>query len=467
MRAEVESLLAHAPALGMEDITEAILQSPLVRRPPEPATLPAPLPGQGPGPRIGHYRLLRLLGEGGMGTVYEAEQDSPRRSVALKTIRPGLVSPALVKRFRQEARILGRLRHPGIAQIYEAGVAEDGQFFFAMEFVRGVPLNEYARRQRLDVPARLALFAAVCDAVQHTHEHGIIHRDLKPSNILVDEAGLPRVLDFGVAHVTDADVLTTTGRTEAGQLLGTVSYMSPEQVAADPAVLDRRSDVYALGVILFELLADRLPYEVNRIPLPEVARVIRDQEPPLLGTIDRRHHGAVETIVGKALAKDRARRYDSAGELASDIRRYLAHEPIRARRAGAAERLAYWARRNPGLAASLAAVALLLVSITAASVGLAFYFGKQESVQRQLAQENAVLADGNRKLAEDNAAARQAAEEARQRAEATLVDMQTSRGLLAEERGNAALAALWFATAAEQAASDPQRRADNRLRARN
>jgi WD40 repeat protein/predicted Ser/Thr protein kinase len=467
LRAEVEGLLAYAPPPGIEDVTEGIFQSPVARQRPEPATLPGLLTGQDPAPRIGHYRLLRLLGEGGMGRVYEAEQDSPRRTVALKTIRPGLVTPALVKRFRQEARILSRLRHPGIAQVYEAGVADDGQLFFAMEFVRGVPLDEHARRRRLDVHARLTLFAAVCDAVQHTHERGIIHRDLKPSNILVDEAGQPRVLDFGVAHVTNADVRTTTGRTEAGQLLGTVSYMSPEQVTADPAALDRRSDVYALGVILFELLADRLPYEVNRLPLPEVARVIRDQEPPLLGTIDRRHHGAVETIVSKALAKDRARRYDSAGELASDVRRYLAHEPIRARRAGAAERLAYWARRNPGLAASLAAVALLLVSITAASVGVALYFGKQESVQRQLAWQNAVLADGNRKLAEDNGAARKSAEEARQRAETTLVDMQTSRGLLAGERGNPALAALWFATAAEQATSDPQRRADNRLRARN
>src|SRR5262249_49920035 len=225
---------------------------------------------------------LRLLGEGGMGAVYEAEQDNPRRPVALKVIRPGLVSPALLKRFAREAEILGRLHHPGIAQIHEAGVAEDGQPFFAMELVRGLPLDEYARRHSLDAAGRLDLLTRVCEAVQHAHERGIIHRDLKPSNILVDETGQPRVLDFGVARAAGPGTLASAAVTGTAQLVGTLGYMSPEQVVADPDSLDRRSDVYTLGVILFQLLAGRPPYALEGLPLPEGARVIREQGPPRL-----------------------------------------------------------------------------------------------------------------------------------------------------------------------------------------
>ena len=248
---------------------------------------------------IGRYRILRRHGEGGMGTVYEAEQDNPRRTVALKVIRPGSSHPSSLKRFNHEAQILARLQHSGIAQVYEAGIGEDGQPFFAMEFIRGMPLDEYARSRGLDAAARLELLARVCDAVQHAHEKGVIHRDLKPGNILVDETGQPKVLDFGVAHVTAADLLTTASRTQAGQLLGTLSYMSPEQIAADPAGLDGRSDVYTLGVILFELLAHRLPYQLDQLPVHEVARVIQEQEPSRLGSIDTLYRGDVEIIVGQ------------------------------------------------------------------------------------------------------------------------------------------------------------------------
>src|SRR5262249_44970144 len=297
---------------------EAFLKSPLLRSPEDPTLVAPPDASAGVSARsrpIGHYRILRELGAGGMGTVYEAEQDNPRRSVALKVIRGGLAAPALIKRFTHEAQILGRLHHPGIAQIYEAGLTEEGQPYFAMELIRGLSLDRYVRNHSLDVPARLGLFAKVCDAVTHAHEQGVIHRDLKPGNILVDETGQPKVLDFGVARATDADLQTTTGRTEIGQLIGTLSYMSPEQVTADPAALDPRSDVYALGVLLFELLADRLPYRVEHLPLPEVVRVILEQEPSRLGSINRRFRGDVETIVAKALEKDKARRYASAGEL--------------------------------------------------------------------------------------------------------------------------------------------------------
>jgi WD40 repeat protein/predicted Ser/Thr protein kinase len=322
----------------------------------------------GPPPTIPGHKLLRELGRGGMGTVYEAEQDTPHRSVALKVIRPGLASPQLLKRFTREAEILGRLHHPGIAQVFEAGLTADGQPFFAMELIRGEPLDSYARRHTLDTRARLALLARVCDAVQHAHEHGVIHRDLKPANILVDQAGQPRILDFGVARLADADLQTTTARTVAGQLLGTPSYMSPEQVMAAPTTLDARSDVYTLGVILFELLADRLPYDLQHLPLPEVARVIREQDPTRLSSVNAMFRGDVETIVAKALAKDTARRYASAGELAADLRRYLNDEPIRARPPSLLYQLRKFAQRNRtlvvGSAGILGALVLGLVGTT-------------------------------------------------------------------------------------------------------
>src|SRR5262249_51029755 len=256
LRAEVERLLGDDPRRRGDGGAAAFLASPVVRPdtaptlPPPPPPPPRPLP-----PPVAPYPVGARLAEAALGPASEAEQDSPRRAVALKVIRPGLVSPALLRRFAHEAQILGRLHHPGIAQIYEAGVAEDGQPYFALELIRGATLDEYVRRHALDPAARLGLLGRVCDAVQHAHEHGVVHRDLKPGNILVDEAGQPKVLDFGVARATDADLLTSTGHTRTGQLVGTLSYMSPEQVTADPAAVDQRSDVYALAVILFELLA--------------------------------------------------------------------------------------------------------------------------------------------------------------------------------------------------------------------
>ena len=236
--------------------------------------------------RVGHYTIRRVLGEGGMGIVYEAEQDQPRRVVALKVIRAGSMSPKLLRRFEHEAQVLGRLQHPGIAHVYEAGTIEDARGnpvpFFAMELIRGVPLTTYAARKKLGTRERLDLIARICDAAYHAHQKGVIHRDLKPGNILVDESGQPKILDFGIARAMDSDLQLTTLHTDIGQLMGTVQYMSPEQVSGDPNELDTRSDVYAMGVVAYELLTGRLPHDLGRKTIHEKVRVIREEEPTRL-----------------------------------------------------------------------------------------------------------------------------------------------------------------------------------------
>lgn len=267
---------------------------------------------------IAHFRILRLISEGGMGTVYEAEQDLPRRIVALKIIRPGMANPELLRRFEHESNALGRLQHPGIAQIYEAGTADSGrgpQPYFAMEFIRGKKLTDYAEEHHLTTRQRMEMVARIADAAHHAHQRGLIHRDLKPANILVDDTGQPKIVDFGVARITDSD-MHATSLTDMGQLLGTLAYMSPEQVLADPLELDIRSDVYALGVILYELLAGRLPHPGSR-NLHEKIQAIREQDPVKLGAVDRAYRGDIETIVGKALEKDKTMRYASAAGMAA------------------------------------------------------------------------------------------------------------------------------------------------------
>jgi serine/threonine protein kinase len=313
---------------------------------------------------IGHYRILRLLGEGGMGSVYLAEQENPHRVVALKVIKPGFVNTEVLRRFEQEGQALGRLHHPGIAQIYEAGTADSGfgtQPYFAMEYIEGQTLLEFAEGRHLNLRDRLELIAKICDAVNHAHQRGLIHRDLKPGNIIVDEAGQPKILDFGVARVTDSDV-EATRQTDLGQLIGTLNYMSPEQVLADPGELDIRSDVYALGVITYQLLAGKMPYDTNRKALHEVVRTIREEDPVPLSSIQRIYRGDIATIVAKALEKDKARRYASAAELAADFRRYLADQPIVAHPPSTSYQLRKFARRHRGLVAGVAAVFLVLVA---------------------------------------------------------------------------------------------------------
>ena len=345
---------------------------------------------------IGRYRILRRHGEGGMGTVYEAEQDNPRRTVALKVIRPGLVSPELVKRFSHEAQILARLQHSGIAQVYEAGMGEDGQPFFAMEFIRGMPLDEYARSRGLDAAARLELLARVCDAVQHAHEKGVIHRDLKPGNILVDETGQPKVLDFGVAHVTAADLLTTASRTQAGQLLGTLELHEPGTDRRRPSRARR-----ALGCVH----PGRHSLRALGAPAAVPARAASGSRGRTGDPSSRNHRGWARSTrftaatsrssSAKALEKDKTRRYASAGDLASDIRRYLRGEAILARPASAFYQLRKFARRHRALVAGASGIFAALLVGTVVSI----VFALRAAENARVADENARVANERERVA--------------------------------------------------------------------
>ncbi|MBL9118878.1 MAG: protein kinase [Phycisphaerae bacterium] len=326
--------------------------------------------------RIGGYRILRKLGDGGMGTVYEAEQQDPQRIVAIKTLQRWHASRPMIRRFRQESQLLGRLQHPGIAHIYEASVhnAGDGSPplpFFAMELVRGVPLHRHLELHRLSVRDRLALFLQVADAIAYAHQRGIVHRDLKPGNILVTDEGQPKVIDFGIATSVDREDLRsrtaepgqwTTLRTSPGQLVGTVPYMSPEQFGGDPTAIDVRTDVYSLGVVLYEMLAGRLPHDVRSLSLPDAARTIRDDSHPRLGSVSRDCRGDLETIVNKALEKEPGRRYPSVIEFAADVRRYLEHQPISARSPSTFDQLAKFTRRNKPLVGGIVGTFLVLIA---------------------------------------------------------------------------------------------------------
>lgn len=351
LRRELEDLLVHdggSLAAALEDAGAAAAAGG--------AALPQP------GARIaGRYAVLREIGRGGMGVVFEAEQLEPRRGVALKCLNPATFGEGLVERFRREGEALARLRHPGIAQVYEAFVVEGEppQPFLALELVEGLPLDEFAHG--LDLRARLALLADVCDALAHAHARGVVHRDLKPANILVEgpsEAPRPKILDFGLARVADAR--DAEELTRATSLLGTLAYLAPELLEHGSADADPRSDVWSMGVVLYQVLSGRLPLPLEGLSWARATRLVLEREPVRLEEAAPALRGDVATIVHTALARSPARRYADAAALRDDLRRFLAHEPIAAREPSALYRAARFARRHRALVAGFATALLAL-----------------------------------------------------------------------------------------------------------
>ena len=344
------------------------------------------------GSLIGPYKLLQEIGEGGFGVVYMAEQTHPvERRVALKIIKPGMDTRQVIARFEAERQALAIMDHPNIAKVLDAGTTDSGRPYFVMELVKGIPITQYCDQQHLTPKERLELFIPVCQAVQHAHQKGIIHRDLKPSNVMValyDGRPVPKVIDFGVAKATQK-LTEKTMFTQYGQIVGTLEYMSPEQANLNQLDIDTRSDVYSLGVLLYELLTGTTPLDRRRLQsaaFDEMMRIIREEEPPKpstrLSTLDtlpsvaaNRHtepkrlsalvRGDLDWIVMKALEKDRARRYETANGLANDIQRHLDDEPVVACPPSATYRFRKFARKNKRLFLTTAMVALALLVGTA------------------------------------------------------------------------------------------------------
>ncbi|HRW55420.1 MAG TPA: serine/threonine-protein kinase [Phycisphaerae bacterium] len=314
--------------------------------------------------RIGRYTITRKLGAGGMGVVYEAIQDQPQRNVAIKVLSSGTFSPLAARRFEYESGVLARLQHPGIARIIEAGLHDAGGLtlpYIAMELAQeAMPITSYLREQKLPLRGVLELFIRVCDAIQYGHRRGVIHRDLKPDNVLVDTEGNPKVIDFGVARAIERDDSDSTFRTEAGQLVGTLPYMSPEQVGGAQPDLDVRTDVYALGVLLFESLTGRLPYELNS-SIADTIQTIQSREAAKPSSLDPSIPSDLDTIIGKALRKEREQRYDAVSDFSADLQRFLNNEPIAARSLTLGYQLRKFSQRNKTLVAASLALLLALI----------------------------------------------------------------------------------------------------------
>ncbi|HEY7154963.1 MAG TPA: serine/threonine-protein kinase, partial [Gemmataceae bacterium] len=382
MRRRVEKLLAAHEAAG------GILDLPAV---PEEATGAYQSLTEGPGTVIGPYKLLQMIGEGGFGVVYMAEQLEPvRRMVALKIIKPGMDTALVIARFETERQALALMDHPHIAKILDAGTTESGRPYFVMELIKGIPITEFCDKNHMPAEARLKLFLDVCHAIQHAHHKGIIHRDIKPSNVMVtlhDGVPVVKVIDFGVAKATGQKLTEKTLFTAYGQMIGTPTYMSPEQAEMSGLDIDTRSDVYSLGVLLYELLTGTTPLEGKRLReagYAEMQRLIREEEPPRPSTrlsslgdsatvlagnrgtdprqLARLLAGELDWIVMKALEKDRNRRYDTPAGFAEDVGRYLRREPILARPPSRAFRLRKFAQRNRAAVLTTAAVALALLA---------------------------------------------------------------------------------------------------------
>ncbi len=370
---------------------------PLDRRPPALGVTVDTTAREGPGTVIGPYKLLQQIGEGGMGTVFMAEQTQPvQRKVALKIIRPGMDSCSVIARFEAERQALALMDHPNIARVFDAGTTVSGRPYFVMELVKGIPITRYCDEHHLTPKQRLELFVPICHAIQHAHQKGIIHRDLKPSNVLVadyDDRPVPKVIDFGVAKATGSKLTEHTLFTEFGQIVGTLEYMSPEQAKLNSLDIDTRSDIYALGVLLYELLTGTTPFDRKRFSqaaFDEVLRIIREEEPPKPSTrlseskdslpsisalrqtepakLTKLVKGELDWIVMKCLEKDRNRRYESANGLATDVQRYLSGEAVLAHPPSAGYRLRKFARRNRG---PVLAGGLLFLALAAGVIGTA------------------------------------------------------------------------------------------------
>ena len=362
-------------------------------------------------PTIDGFRIVREVGRGGMGVVYEAEQLSPRRRVALKVVRGSqYVDESTLRLFQREIRVLARLEHPGIAALHDAGTTR-GEHWFAMEYVDGRPLNRHARE--LDLRGKLECFAQLCAAIDHAHQRGVVHRDLKPSNVLVTAEGRVQVLDFGLAKITDADVSLAT---EPGHIRGTLGYMSPEQARGEPTAIGLRSDVYSLGVVLFEVLCDALPIDTSDVLIHEAARRVVEDPPRKPTSIVPALRGDLETIVLTALEKEPARRYSSAAALSEDLRRFLANEPILARPPSTTYELRKFVARHR-LAVSLVA-AIVVISLGTALWTSVLYRREADLVvaTKELASSRQVALDAEREARGRADTARQEAESSREEA---------------------------------------------------